>query len=312
MFKPALQNSFRAALMITAASSLIGMTAILAKILGQGFKGESLHPLQVSAGRFGFALLTILIFLLIRRYKFEKPHYLIHFSRSVFGWIGVTCMFAAVTLISVPDAISISFLNPVFAMFLALLILKERVGALRWSAAGIALAGSIILLRPGFDGFQLGALIAFAAALCFGIEVILIKKLSGMEAPLQILCINNIIGFVISLTAASFVWVNPTDRQWVELLALGVIMVSAQALTIQAMRSSDASYVLPFFYLSLVFATIYDFWIFKSQPDWISFLGAFTIVSGAIIPSVKGYYDQRQNRARAKQILPNDRVSHLN
>ena len=158
MFKPALQNSFRAALMITAASSLIGMTAILAKILGQGFKGESLHPLQVSAGRFGFALLTILIFLLIKRYKFEKPHYLIHFSRSVFGWIGVTCMFAAVTLIPVPDAISISFLNPVFAMFLALLILKERVGALRWSAAGIALAGSIILLRPGFDGFQLGAL----------------------------------------------------------------------------------------------------------------------------------------------------------
>ena len=299
MFKPALQNSFRAAIMMTAASIFIGMTAILAKTLGQGFNGESLHPLQVSAGRFGFALLTILIFLLIKRYKFEKPHYLIHFSRSVFGWIGVTCMFAAVTLISVPDAISISFLNPVFAMFLALLILKERVGALRWSAAGIALAGSIILLRPGFDGFQLGALIAFAAALCFGIEVIFIKKLCGMEAPLQILCINNSIGFVISLTAASFVWVNPTERQWAELLALGVIMVTAQALFIQAMRSSDASYVLPFFYLSLVFATIYDFWIFKSQPDWISYLGAFTIVSGAIILSVKGYYEHRQNLARA-------------
>ena len=73
-------------------------------------------------------------------------------------------------------------------------------------------------------------------------------------------------------------------------------MVSAQALFIQAMRSSDASYVLPFSYLSLVFATIYDFWIFKSQPDWISFLGAFTIVSGAIILSVKGYYDHRQNQ----------------
>ena len=90
------------------------------------------------------------------------------------------------------------------------------------------------------------------------------------------------------------------------------MLVTAQALFIQAMRSSDASYALPFSYLSLVFATIYDFWIFKSQPDWISFLGAFTIVSGAIIPSVKGYYDQRQNRARAKQILPNDRVNHLN
>ena len=73
MFKPALQNSFRAALMMIAASSLIGMTTIIAKMLGQGFKGESLHPLQVSAGRFGFATLTLLILLLIKRYKFEKP-----------------------------------------------------------------------------------------------------------------------------------------------------------------------------------------------------------------------------------------------
>ena len=63
-------------------------------------------------------------------------------------------MFAAVTLIAVPDAISISFLNPVFAMFLALLILKERVGVLRWSAAGIALAGSFCSFEAGFDGFS--------------------------------------------------------------------------------------------------------------------------------------------------------------
>ncbi len=298
MFKPGIKNTFRATLMMTAASSLIGMTAIIAKTLGQGFEGESLHPLQVSAGRFGFAFLTLLIFLLIKRYKFERPNYLIHFSRSVFGWIGVTCMFAAVALIPVPDAISISFLNPVFAMFLALLILKERVGPLRWSAAGIALTGSIILLRPDFHGIQLGSLIALAAAFCFGIEVILIKKLSGMESPLQILTINNSIGFVISLTAAAFVWVNPSERQWVELFALGLIMVSAQALFIQAMRSSDASYVLPFSHLSLVFATIYDFLIFKSQPDEISFLGAFTIVSGAIILSVKEYYDHHQNLIR--------------
>jgi len=298
MFKPSVQNSFRATLMMTAASSLIGMTAIIAKTLGQGFNGESLHPLQISAGRFGFALLALLIFLIIKRYKFEKPHYRLHFFRSVMGWIGVTCMFTAVTFIPVPDAISISFLNPVLAMFLAFLILKERIGVLRWSAAGIALAGSIILLRPGFDSFQLGALIAFAAAFCFGIEVILIKKLSGMEDYLQILSINNTIGFTISVTAASFVWVYPSERQWIELFALGVIMVSAQALFIQAMRSSDASYVLPFSYLSLVFATIYDFFIFKSQPDWISYLGAFTIFSGALVLGVKGYYEHRQNLVR--------------
>ena len=298
MFKPALQNSFRAALMMIAASSLIGMTTIIAKMLGQGFKGESLHPLQVSAGRFGFALLTLLIVLIIKRYKFEKPNYLIHFTRSFFGWMGVTSMFAAVTLIPVSDAISISFLNPVFAMILAFFILKERVSRLRWLAAGISLGGAIILLRPGLDSFQLASLIAFVAAVCFGIEVILIKKLSGMEAPLQILSINNCIGFLISITAASFVWTDPSDRQWVELCALGVIMVTAQSLFIQALRRSDASYVLPFSYLTLVFATFYDIWIFKSQPDWISTLGACTIVSGALILVMKEFYEVKSLKVK--------------
>ena len=202
-------------------------------------------------------------------------------------------MFAAVTLIPVSDAISISFINPVFAMILAFLFLKEKVSLVRWLAVGIALVGSIILLRPSFDSFELASFIAFGAALCLGIEVIIIKKLSGMEAPLQILSINNSIGFVISITSASFVWVDPSDHQWAELFAFGVIMVTAQSLFIQAMRRSNASYVLPFSYLTLVFATIYYIWVFKSLPDWISLLGAFTIVSGSIILSMKEFYEHQ-------------------
>ena len=50
MFEPVKGNPILAALMMLTASSLIGMTTILAKMLGQGFDGESLHPLQVSAG----------------------------------------------------------------------------------------------------------------------------------------------------------------------------------------------------------------------------------------------------------------------
>ena len=50
MFEPEKGNPILAALMMLAASSLIGMTTLLAKMLGQGLYGESLHPLQVSAG----------------------------------------------------------------------------------------------------------------------------------------------------------------------------------------------------------------------------------------------------------------------
>ena len=50
MFAPVKGNPILTALMMVTASSLIRMTTILAKMLGQWFDGESLHPLQVSAG----------------------------------------------------------------------------------------------------------------------------------------------------------------------------------------------------------------------------------------------------------------------
>ena len=50
MFEPVKGDTILAALLMVAASSLIHMTTILAKMLGQGLYGESLHPLQASAG----------------------------------------------------------------------------------------------------------------------------------------------------------------------------------------------------------------------------------------------------------------------
>ena len=116
------------------------------------------------------------------------------------------------------------FLNPVFAMMLAIPLLGERVGPVRWAAAAIALFGAVILLRPGPDSFQPAALLALGAALMLGSEVIVIKRLTGRERPLQILWINNLLGIIIATIAVAFVWVPPTPAQWLGLAGVGVLM----------------------------------------------------------------------------------------
>ena len=42
-----------------AACACIAATTLMGKALGRGIGGEALHPLQISAGRFAFALLTL-------------------------------------------------------------------------------------------------------------------------------------------------------------------------------------------------------------------------------------------------------------
>jgi len=138
-------------------------------------------------------------------------------------------------------------------------------------------------VRPGTDAFQIVALVALSAALLMGAEAILIKRLTSREAPFQILVVNNGIGAAIALTAVLFVWQPPVPVQWGVMATIGVTMLCAQMFFLQAMRRAEASYVIPFYYATLIFATFYDFVVFGDLPAWISVAGAGLIVGGALL-----------------------------
>lgn len=274
-------NPKLAAILTLCASAFAAASTFMAKVVGSGTLGPALHPLQVSQGRFLFAFIAISSLAVVLRPKLTKPNLKLHIGRSFLGWGGVTLMFAAAVYIPLADATAISFLNPVFAMLFAIPLLGERVGKWRWLAAGIALAGALILLRPGADSIQTGALFALGAAVVLGGEVILIKFLTKTDGPFQILLINNSIGIVIASLAAIPVWIWPSPMQWAGLAAVGLLMISAQAFFTNAMARAEASFVAPFFYASLVFAALYDAAIFQVIPDTVSILGAITILAGA-------------------------------
>ena len=186
-------------------------------------------------------------------------------------------MFAAVAMIPLADATAISFLNPVFAIPL----LGECVGPWRWTAAAVAFVGALILLRPGAT-IAPGALLSFGAAVVLGLEIIVLKLLSGREEPLRILLVNNLIALAISSVAVIWVWQIPTLPQIFTLAGVGLFMVSAQAFFVNAVARSEASYLVPFSYATLIFATVYDMAIFATRPDAITGLGAALIILSGI------------------------------
>lgn len=275
------ENRPLAVILMIAATTFIAATTLLAKALGTDTLGPALHPLQISHGRFIFAWCAICSVVIVLRPRLSLANGPLHLARTTCGWLGVTLMFAAVAFIPLQDATALSFLNVVFCMVLAVPLLGERVGPIRWSAAAIALVGAVVLLRPGAGALEFGALLALGAAVVMGLELIFIKKLSRREAPLSILFINNSIGVVIASLAVLPVWVAPTPAQWGALAGLGVLMACAQACFINAMARADASFITPFSYLTLVFAALYDAALFGVRPDGISVLGAMIIIAGA-------------------------------
>ncbi|MGH1577366.1 DMT family transporter [Planktotalea sp.] len=276
-------NPRLAMILMICATAFIAVTTLLAKAIGTGTLGAPLHPLQITQARFLFAALALGSAALILRPQFGAVDLKLHILRTTCGAAGVTLMFASVAFIPLSDATAISFLNPVFAMVFAIFLLGERVGPVRWSAAGIALCGAIILLRPGSGTFEPGALLALGAAVILGLEIIFIKKLSGREAPFQILLVNNAIGLVIATLAVLTVWEPPTFAQWCALAGIGVGMAMAQTCFLNSVARADASFVVPFSYGTLLFAALYDAAIFGVIPEAVSILGAIVIILGAAL-----------------------------
>lgn len=295
------QNNALAAALIILATGFIAATTLMAKMLGTGTVGAPLHALQISHGRFVFAFIAISSAALIMRPRITGPHWRLHISRTVFGWGGVTCMFAAVAYIPLADATAISFLNPVFAMMLAIPLLGEHVGRVRWSAAIMALIGALILLRPTPDSFQPAALLALTAAMVMGLELIFIKKLAGRESPFQILLINNALGLILSSLAVIAVWQTPNAAQWAILAGIGGCMAIAQTCFVNAMARADASFVAPFSYATLIFAALYDMLFFNVIPDVVTWIGASIIIAGAVLLALR--------EARVKPHVPRPHTS---
>ncbi|MCI5076341.1 DMT family transporter [Oricola sp.] len=271
------------------ASCLVAATSIIAKALGTG-PGDlaGLHPFQVSAGRFVFAFLTLMLFLLAspgNRPSLAGANWGLHLVRSLCGWLGVTSVFAAVARMPVADATAISFLSPLVTMGLAVAMLGEHLGVRKIAAALLALSGAVMILKPGTDAFQAAAFFALAAAVFMGLEAIFIKRLSETEPVMRVLVINNGIGAIVSSVVACFFWSWPSGLQWPLLAMLGAVMVSAQTMLIQAMKRGDASAVAPVLYSVLVFAAIYDMTLYGVVPDWLAVLGGLLILSGALLLS---------------------------
>ena len=291
MFRSPAPSAAKAAGLTLVASAFIAGTTLFAKFLATGALGPPLPALQISHGRFLFAFLIIGGVFLWRGKPLETPAFRMHFGRSLFGWAGISLMFASTAFIPLSDATAISFLNPVFGMVLAVFFLGEIVGRLRWVSAGISLTGAVILLRPTVSSFEPAALLALGAALFFGAELILIKRLTNREPAAQILLMNNLLGLLISTVAVSVVWQMPSARQWVALAAIGGLMAIAQMCFVNAMARSDASFVSPFLYFTLIFAALYDAVVFGVLPGFISLLGMGIILAGAVLLAGRGARD---------------------
>jgi drug/metabolite transporter (DMT)-like permease len=190
------------------------------------------------------------------------------------------------------DAIAFAFSGPLFVTALAHLLLGEIVGWRRWSAVTVGFVGILIMLRPSGDAIQWFAVFPLCAAFCGAFRDILTRKIRVSDSPVAILTFTMLAVGAAGLTTLPFGW-KPVPMQDLLLLAtVGIVVGCAQYLVIQAFHNAEASLIIPFKYLTLIWGTGFGYVIWGDIPDFWVIIGAAVVVGSGL------YIMYRETRRR--------------
>ena len=271
-----------------AASFSFACGSIATKVIGSSLFFESINPFQIVHARFFFSFILLFFLSLIFKTSFKTKLIKIHSLRSCLGLMGISIWFTSLLYIPASDATAINFLNPIFAMFFAIYILKEKIDFFRWIGAIISFLGGLCLIRPSLDlSFSPIALLCMMGAIIMGFEIICIKYLSQRENIFKILLLNNLIASVIASIFLPIVFKVPSLIELLGMIFIAFCFLIGQFFFLNSMKRADASFIMPFFYSTLIFVIFFDLIIFNFMPDTISFVGAAIIFFGALIISYR-------------------------
>ena len=217
--------------------------------------------------------------------------------RNLTEVVGTLGFVKAITSIPLSVASTIAQAMPLVITMGAALIFKEAVGWRRWSAIGVGLCGVLIIMRPGFEGFDPNALWAVLAV--FGLGG---RDLASRAVPRQVP--NTLLtayGFFMLVPTGAILLAfsggagTPTAQSWLMLAAaIGVGILAYYAITL-ASRIGEVSVISPFRYTRIVFALILGITIFGERPNLLTYVGMALIVSSGI------YTVLRERRLKKRQ-----------
>lgn len=198
------------------------------------------------------------------------------------------------------EAIALSFIAPLIALFLAALLLGERIGRAAVGASLIGLAGVLVIMLGKFSGAAyspdavLGMAAIIASAVLYAYNLILARRQALVASPLEIAFLQNLVVAVTLGLAAPWAGMLLPRDQWALTAAVTALALIGHYLMSWSYARAEAQYLIPTEYSAFVWAIALGWIFFEEKVTWPTVVGAALIIAGCLIAS----------RARPKLVEP--------
>ncbi len=217
----------------------------------------------------------------------QRP--LVHAIRSLIGVSSMFLNFTALAMLPLAALTAFGFASPIFAVVLAALVLREKVGPRRWSAVAVGFLGVLVMLAPHgglsdlahFDS-SAGAFLALSGAFLSAVVVVLIRSMHQTERGETIvfyfmLTCSLVGGFSMVFDRVPLSW---DATLW--LVVSGILGGLGQIGMTFSYRYAEPSLLAPFDYMSMIWAVALGWYLFAEIPNFWIMLGATIVIASGL------------------------------
>jgi drug/metabolite transporter (DMT)-like permease len=256
-------------------------------------------PAQMTLLRWIYGMVTLLPLMVIMKVRPGSPWRPIHLARAGLNLVGSFCLYFSLAHLPLSLVVAIFFLEPLAAMALAALFLKERISLV--CLLGIAVAVGGILIMTGMADWRFDPLLGIAAlgALSWGSMLVLTRSVGRQEPVLSLMFWLTILTSLGTAPMALSHWQPLSFGGHLAMFGVAFCGTLYGVIGITVLRRAPVRIKASCSFLALPLAFLAGFLFFGEEPPVRAILGGLLVLAGVALA-----LGQRRMRAVTVSISP--------
>jgi S-adenosylmethionine uptake transporter len=212
----------------------------------------------------------------------------VHLIRGLLSSVMAILFFWGLARVPLAQGVALAFVAPLIALYLAALVLKERIERRAILGSLLGFAGVLVILlgqaeaELGPEAFR-GAMAILASAVLYAWNIILMRQQALVAKPAEVAFFTGLVVGICYLPFAPFLVVLPPADQYPAILTAAVLGFGSLMLLSWAYARAEAQYLAPVEYTAFIWAALLGILVFAEPVRPLTLAGAAMIVVACLI-----------------------------
>ena len=211
----------------------------------------------------------------------------IHLIRGVLSAAMAILFFWGLARVPLAHGVALAFVAPLIALYLAAIVLKERIERRAIIASVFGFAGVVVIFAAqaraelGPEALQ-GSVSILLSACLYAYNIILMRQQAQVARPVEIAFFTSAIVTSCLLLASPFLAVFPPAEHYPAILGAAALAFASLMLLSWAYARAEAQHLAPVEYTAFVWAVLFGLIFFAEHVNPLTMFGAAMIVGACL------------------------------